>query len=81
MIEDSDWLDRMNKFGKLLEAQVEQTKKILYKCPKSDKCVMDCHHRVPHKRDKYCRDQKECPSCVEEIKADITFFPEDFEIE
>jgi hypothetical protein len=49
---------------------------------------MDCPHKIPHKFDRFC-DQNhqvnagnpDCPSCVEEIKADITFFPEDFEIE
>jgi len=51
---------------------------------------MDCHHREPHEPDKWCfarhiddvfENNPECPSCVEEIKSDITFFPEDFEIE
>ena len=57
-------------------AQVE-----LYQCPKSNKCVMDCHHRIPHKKDKFCSDDEACPTCVRELASDITFFPEDFEIE
>lgn len=66
--------------------EVEEEVK-LYLCPKSDKCVMDCHHKIPHKFEKFC-DQNhrvnkgsKCPSCVEELAADITFFPEDFEID
>lgn len=63
---------------------------VLYRCPKFQTCVMDCHHREPHKRDKWCyathidevfENSPECPNCVEEMKSDITFFPEDFEIE
>ena len=58
----------------------------LYLCPKSDKCVMDCHHKIPHEFEKFCdqnhrvNKESQCPSCVEELAADITFFPEDFEI-
>jgi len=58
----------------------------LYLCPKSDKCVMDCHHKIPHEFEKFCdqnhkvNEGSQCPSCVEELAADITFFPEDFEI-
>lgn len=59
-----------------LEEKVE-----LYQCPKSNKCVMECHHKIPHKKDKYCNTNDECPSCVRELASDITFFPEDFEIE
>lgn len=64
----------------------EILKKSLWQCPKTDKCVMDCHHRIPHEHDKFCDQHdpvnkgSECPSCVKEIAADITFFPEDFEI-
>ena len=65
----------------------EILKKSLWQCPKTDKCVMDCHHRVPHEHDKFCNQRdpvnegSECPSCVKELAADITFFPEDFNIE
>lgn len=65
----------------------EILKKDLWQCPKTDKCVMDCHHRIPHEHDKFCNQRdpvnkgSECPSCVKELAADITFFPEDFNIE
>ena len=63
----------------------------LYLCPKFDICIMDCHHKKPHETDKWCNPESsvnkenlgqdcECPKCVEEIKADITFLPEDFEL-
>ena len=63
----------------------------LYLCPKFNECIMDCHHKKPHKTDKWCNPESsvnkenlaqdcECPMCVEEIKADITFLPEDFEL-
>lgn len=64
----------------------EEVKIKLYLCPKSDKCVMDCHHKIPHEFEKFCdqnhrvNKESQCPSCVEELAADITFFPEDFEI-
>ena len=58
---------------------------MLYKCPKSDKCVMDCPHKKPHEHDsKYCDgnndDPNECPKCVPEMMYDVTFFKEDFEL-
>jgi hypothetical protein len=67
-------------------------KKELYLCPKSDKCIMDCPHKKPHTFDAFCDPESratkeaygdnpcECPKCVEELAADITFFEEDFEI-
>jgi hypothetical protein len=63
---------------KHLMAEVEV--KELYQCPKSNKCIMECHHKLPHEPDKYCNIDNECPTCVREIASDITFFPEDFEI-
>lgn len=62
-----------------------------YLCPKSDICVMDCPHKVPHTFDRFCDPDKHtelsehggvslCPRCVKELAADITFFPEDFEV-
>ena len=47
---------------------------------------MVCEHRGLHEHQgKYCKGDNdnpaECPSCVEELKADVTFFAEDFEIE
>lgn len=53
----------------------------LYRCPKSDKCVMDCYHKTPHEHDeKYCNGSYECPKCVIELLSDILFFEEDFEL-
>lgn len=80
--------------GKKKAAPKKKTslEKALYKCPKFEICLMDCHHREPHPFDKWCDPKSdvnkekalngncECPKCVEELKADITFFPEDFEI-
>ena len=78
-------MDYYKAMGYTPPKEVEEVKK-LYLCPKSDKCVMDCHHKIPHEFEKFC-DQNhrvnkgsQCPSCVEELAADITFFPEDFEI-
>lgn len=76
--------------GKKKEAPKKKTSfRPLHRCPKFQTCVMDCHHRESHEPDKWCfarhiddifENNPECPSCVEEMKADITFFPEDFEI-
>lgn len=55
----------------------------LFKCPKSDKCVMDCYHKYPHKyEEKYCNGMDvHCHTkCVHVLWSDITFFKEDFEI-
>jgi len=66
--------------------KMEEDLKGLWQCPKTDKCVMDCHHKIPHEYEKWCNQRdpvnkgSKCPSCVKEIAADITFFPEDFEI-
>lgn len=68
----------------------KEEKKTLYRCPKFQKCVMDCHHRVPHEHDRWCNsthiddilsNSPECPNCVPELASDCTFFEEDFEIE
>jgi hypothetical protein len=52
----------------------------LYRCPKFEKCIMDCHHRQLHEKDKWCESNDACPNCVPEIESDITFFEEDFEL-
>lgn len=55
----------------------------LVKCPKADKCVMDCYHKKPHVyEEKYCNDADgPCGiKCVHELISDVTFFEEDFEI-
>ena len=54
-----------------------------FKCPKSDKCVMDCYHKELHAYDeRYCNDVKgECNTkCVHELISDCTFFEEDFRV-
>lgn len=54
-----------------------------FKCPKSDKCVMDCYHKKPHAyEEKFCNDiNGQCGvKCVHELISDCTFFEEDFEI-
>lgn len=79
----------MLRKAKEKEAKEEEKKVELVICPKAYKCVMDCHHRIPHEHDKFCKgdvadDPSEnnnlCPQCVHEFIADVTFFPEDFEI-
>lgn len=57
----------------------------LVKCPRSDKCISVCGHREPHEKDRHCEggngdDPMRCPACVDELKADCTFFPEEFEL-
>lgn len=55
----------------------------LFKCPKSDRCVMDCFHKKSHKyEEKYCNDlDGQCGvRCVNELISDCTFFEEDFDI-
>jgi hypothetical protein len=52
-----------------------------FKCPKSDKCVMDCYHKKPHAyEEKFCNDVNgDCGTkCVHELISDCTFFDEDF---
>lgn len=73
--------------------KVHFRKKQMYLCPKSDRCLMDCHHKKPHAFDKWCDPDSdvnkeahvggvcECPKCVKELAADVTFFEEDFKIE
>jgi len=54
-----------------------------FKCPKSDRCIMDCYHKEPHAyEEKFCNDiEGQCGvKCVNEIISDVTFFEEDFEI-
>lgn len=52
----------------------------LFKCPKSDKCIMDCYHKQPHAyEEKYCNG-KDCPKCVHVLVSDVTFFEEDFNV-
>lgn len=86
----NDFQKTMEKFffpNKTFEEEMEE-KKTLHKCPKSDRCVMDCPHKIPHSFDKFCDPESDvnkiqrdkCPKCVKEIAADITFFEEDFEI-
>jgi len=56
----------------------------LVKCPKADKCVMDCYHKKPHVyEEKYCNDADgPCGiKCVHELISYVTFFEEDFEID
>jgi hypothetical protein len=83
-----NWIDNSNKRLKSINASKEE----LYLCPKSDKCIMDCSHKKPHTFDDFCDPESrttkeaygdnpcECPKCVKELAADITFFEEDFEI-
>ena len=55
----------------------------LVKCPRADKCVMDCYHRKAHVyEEKYCNDvEGPCGiKCVHELVSDVTFFEDDFEI-
>jgi hypothetical protein len=56
----------------------------LVKCPRADKCVMDCFHKTPHVyEEKHCNDEGgKCGiKCVHELISDCTFFEDDFEIE
>ena len=86
MLETSLFQRRMKK---KVNFKKKEEKPILYRCPKFQKCIMDCHHRVPHKPDKWCnathidevlQNNPECPHCVPELASDCTFFEEDFEI-
>ncbi len=56
-----------------------------HQCPKSDRCVMECHHKIPHLYvEKYCKagedNELTCPTCVPELIADIIIFEEDFKV-
>jgi len=84
------WLEKPERPTRIKASDLN--KKELYLCPKSDKCVMECPHKTPHTFDEYCDPGSrvnieahgdnacECPECVRELAADITFFEEDFEI-
>jgi hypothetical protein len=77
-----DWINKTGRFS--LEEKVEpKLEPELFKCPKSDKCVMDCYHKDPHEyEEKYCNGMDgHCHTkCVHELISDCTFFKEDFEI-
>jgi hypothetical protein len=74
---------------KVKERKPEPKEMELVLCPKAHKCVMSCHHRIPHEHDKFCKgdvaedpseNKNSCPQCVNHVIADVTFFEEDFEI-
>ena len=85
-----DVLDWIGKKSPKKKTSFKKTE--MYLCPKSDICVMDCPHKVPHTFDDFCDPESrvnkeahrgepcECPKCVKELAADITFFEEDFEL-
>jgi len=91
-----DWVNAGVTSKKDLPTRVKISdvhKKEMYLCPKSDKCVMECPHKKPHTFDDFCDPESrvnkeahgednpcECPKCVRELAADITFFEEDFEL-
>ena len=72
-----DWIEGKGKFDK---KKIEEKKQELFKCPKSDKCIMDCYHKKPHiYEEKYCNNDNVCNiKCVHELISDCTFFEEDF---
>lgn len=83
LIHNDEVLDWLNKTGRFSEEKEEEPKKDLHKCPKSDKCIMDCYHKEPHEyEEKYCNDLKgQCQTkCVHELIWDCTFFEEDFKV-
>ena len=91
-----NWIDggglKVNCVKESPKKKTSFRKKELHLCPKSDKCIMECPHKVPHTFDGYCDPESnvnvkahgdnpcECPKCVRELAADITFFEEDFEL-
>lgn len=59
------------------------------RCPRFNKCLMDCYHKKPHRYNKkYCKNIEDnnnvslnkCPNCVPVIQSDVFLLPEDFEI-
>lgn len=77
------WLKHGSVKPRKAEWVKEEPEPELFKCPKSDKCVMDCYHKKLHAyEEKYCNDTDgDCGTkCVHELWSDITFFKEDFEI-
>lgn len=51
------------------------------KCPKSNRCVLDCYHKNNHSyEEKYCNDLTGLCNiqCVNTLISDCTFFDEDF---
>ena len=76
------WLKHGSITPRKAEWVKEEPKEVeLHKCPKSDKCIMDCYHKKPHEYiEKYCNDiDGECQiKCVTEFLSDCTFFEEDF---
>lgn len=81
LIHNDEVLDWLNKTGRFVVEEEVEPKKELHKCPKSDKCVMDCYHKNPHAyEEKFCDDlEGKCGTkCVHELISDCTFFEEDF---
>lgn len=83
MHDDPDWDEIV--YNHLFNKEIEVVRNPeLVKCPKADKCVMDCYHKKPHVyEEKYCNDEGgECGiKCVHELISDVTFFEEDFKID
>ncbi len=82
------WLDSSKTADEYMESV--KPKSDNYKCPKSDKCIMDCYHKKPHAYDeRFCNDTEQSGNvgvgncnviCVHELISDVTFFKEDFEV-
>lgn len=77
--------EKLMEFFNIKDEPEPEPEVILYKCPKSYKCIMACEHREPHEHSKHCHgvdeDPAQCPNCVEELKADVTFFEDDFKLD
>jgi hypothetical protein len=83
LIHHDEILDWLNKTGKFSHYEDDKPEPKLYRCPKFDKCIMECYHKKPHEYDaRYCNDlDGECGvKCVHELISDCTFFDEDFEV-
>ena len=60
--------------------ETPETEPEILQCPRFEKCISHCYHAKPHEKTRHCNTNGECPGCVPEIEADVTFFEDDFEL-